>query len=225
MREREAKPAARRECAFEPVEKRSKIWSKSLRLRGCAWALVLDADRPAVGGAGDDDRDSGFRRRVAKRVLDERADDPRDVRAVTENDDLAASTELQSVSLRLRGRGQLSHDRAGDPAERNRFVPSLGANTNTRRADRRTTWAVTGRGCPRYRGCDRLAHAVTFSERVADLRRRLADRIGEGEPSVSVTSSGCGQTHAVRAPNLDHIESLFPGWQLDTEPPYLGLLS
>jgi hypothetical protein len=56
---------------------------------------------------------------VAKRVLDERADDPRDVPAVTENDDLSASTQLQPLPLRLRGCRQLSHDRTGDPAERN----------------------------------------------------------------------------------------------------------
>jgi hypothetical protein len=61
---------------------------------------------------------------------------------------------------------------------------------------------------------------VTFSERLAELRVALKEREGTGVPSVSITCSGCGQTHAITEPNLDHPESIFPGWHLGTEQPY-----
>lgn len=62
---------------------------------------------------------------------------------------------------------------------------------------------------------------MTFSERIADLRLAIADRTSKGlEPWVSVTCASCGQTQAIADPNLDHIEGMFPGWELGSERPY-----
>jgi len=62
---------------------------------------------------------------------------------------------------------------------------------------------------------------MTFSDRVADLRRRIAEREARGlRVVVTLTCEGCGRTDAITGPNPDHVESMFPGWELDNEQPY-----
>jgi len=60
-----------------------------------------------------------------------------------------------------------------------------------------------------------------MSDRVAELRFKLAGRESQQPAWVSVRCAECGQTQVVAAPrNLDHMESMFPGWRLGTERPY-----
>jgi hypothetical protein len=62
---------------------------------------------------------------------------------------------------------------------------------------------------------------MTFSDRLADLRKRTAEHEARGLPVVvTVTCASCGRTDAITGPNPDHLESLFRGWKLDNEEPY-----
>jgi len=68
---------------------------------------------------------------------------------------------------------------------------------------------------------ERLGGAVPFDERIASLRVAIEERKRLGRvPRVSVTCAGCGQSEVIEDPNVDYLETIFPGWALDTELPY-----